>query len=185
MILSPERYAKLDEKFRAGIERYIERQIHPGSFLTAVLSNDLRESFGKADQWSREKLFDLVCWLYSYAPGNCWGSPAHVREWLEPEPAPIYRSTTETHKVIAAAGDWACSATVKLGRNGKDAEIADMLEFEQYDADGELIMRHPNSITVPSGAVEALEENAIVSYYEQTEIMEPADPPDWRDEVVP
>jgi len=65
-----------------GLKRYIENHIEPGGFLSAVLSNDLKESFGRADQENREHLFDIVNFLYNEAPATCWGSPEKVKAWL-------------------------------------------------------------------------------------------------------
>ena len=66
-----------------GIDRYVEDHCPPGSFLMAVLSNDLKESFARADEENRRDLFEIVSYCYNYIPWNCWGSPEKVREWLE------------------------------------------------------------------------------------------------------
>jgi hypothetical protein len=46
--------------FRGGLERYLESGIAPGSFLTAVLTNDLREAFATADLQNRAQMYQLV-----------------------------------------------------------------------------------------------------------------------------
>lgn len=72
------------------ISRYIAKGIPPGSFLTAVLSNDLMGAFGKADDENREALYEWVRFIYNYAPTGCHGSPEKVRAWrglLEQEAA--------------------------------------------------------------------------------------------------
>lgn len=66
-----------------GLRRYIERGIPPGSFLTAVLSNDLKEACHRADETNKRCLWDFVYFLYNYAPRECWGGPERVREWIE------------------------------------------------------------------------------------------------------
>lgn len=68
---------------RGTLQRYLENHIPAGSFMNAVLSNDLRESFATADDFNRYELFDIVKWLYNEAPGSCWGSPEKVKMWLE------------------------------------------------------------------------------------------------------
>ncbi len=65
-----------------GLTRYLEDGIPPGSFLEAVLSNDLKEACSRGDSESLAGLVDLVCWLYNHAPMNCWGSPERVRDWI-------------------------------------------------------------------------------------------------------
>lgn len=63
--------------------RYKEHKIPTGSFLEAVLSNDLFKAVGKADQYSRANLFAIVNYIYNEMPGNCWGSREIVNEWLK------------------------------------------------------------------------------------------------------
>ena len=67
------------------VQRYIENQIPPGSFLTAVICNDLREAFARADSSNRLAMFEWVSWFWNEAPHNCWGSPEAMKAWLEPE----------------------------------------------------------------------------------------------------
>jgi len=61
---------------------YIEEGILPGDFLTAVLSNDLMESFGRADDINRPRIYDYCVFLYNQAPSNCFGSPENVKNWV-------------------------------------------------------------------------------------------------------
>lgn len=61
---------------------YIEERRHTGSFLEAVLSNDLREACNRADTDNARALFDLVAYLHNRCPSGCWGSPEKVSQWL-------------------------------------------------------------------------------------------------------
>lgn len=54
-----------------------------GHFLTAVLSNDLKEAVSRADEVNRWALSNYVIFLYSHAPIGCWGSPTNVKYWRE------------------------------------------------------------------------------------------------------
>lgn len=63
------------------IVRYIVDGTPPGGFLTAVICNDLRESFARADLDNREQLFEIVNFFYNHAPGKCWGSPDEMMTW--------------------------------------------------------------------------------------------------------
>ena len=54
----------------------------PGDFLMAVLSNDLMESIGRADQGNLGDLFEICSYIYNKMPYNCHGSPNRVHEWL-------------------------------------------------------------------------------------------------------
>jgi len=64
------------------IKRYVQYGVPCGSFLTAVLCNDLREALGCADPENREQLFAIVCILWNDVPAACWGSTEKVRHWL-------------------------------------------------------------------------------------------------------
>lgn len=62
--------------------RYIDGHIATGSFLRAVLENDLKGALGRADPECRAALHAIVAYLYNEAPGDCWGSKEAVRDWL-------------------------------------------------------------------------------------------------------
>lgn len=66
---------------RRGMERWIDRGCVPGSFLQAVLRNDLSEACSRADDNNRVVLPDYMTFLVSYAPAGCFGSPENVKEW--------------------------------------------------------------------------------------------------------
>lgn len=71
----------------AGIERYMVHRIQPGHFLTALFSNDLMEAFARADDENGANMRRYAQFLYNYAPRGSYGSPAAVREWLNPTEA--------------------------------------------------------------------------------------------------
>ena len=52
-----------------------------GDFLTAVLSNNLRDAVMTADEVNADKLSVYISYLYCLAPSQCWGSPEKVTEW--------------------------------------------------------------------------------------------------------
>jgi hypothetical protein len=67
---------------RKSVKFYLEEGILPGSFLRAVICNDLKEAFAQADTVNRERLFDIVTFFYNYMPGNSWGSPEKMKKWI-------------------------------------------------------------------------------------------------------
>ncbi len=73
----------IPEHMRAGMERYMEQGVNPGSFLTAVLSNDLVVAALCADSINRPRLHDYCMWLYNYAPSGSFGSPEAVNNWIK------------------------------------------------------------------------------------------------------
>lgn len=76
------RESNVPESLWDGLVEYIVTRRHTGHFLEAVLANDLKEACGRADNDNRVRLYDIVFFLYNYAPGGCWGTPAKVKNWL-------------------------------------------------------------------------------------------------------
>lgn len=83
MVSTTVNYTLLPERIRGAVERFIEIGILPGHFLRAVISNDLRDSFAKADSTNIARLFDIVSFFHNEAPGNCWGSQEKMIAWKD------------------------------------------------------------------------------------------------------
>ena len=81
LINAPMTYVPLN--LHGGLVRWIVKGTPPGNFLLAVLSNDLRESCSRADDFNRARLFDIVRFLYNHSPTGCWGSQANVERWAK------------------------------------------------------------------------------------------------------
>ena len=75
-------YESLPEGLQGGMKRYVEQGIKPGSFMTAVLENDLFGALAQADEMNRDRLYDICKWLYNEAPSQCWGSKEKVEAWI-------------------------------------------------------------------------------------------------------
>lgn len=90
------------------LQEYLTNHTPPGDFLRAVLENDLRRSFGKADLENRRSLFYLVTYLHNWAPHTCWGSPHNVTKWLEPTPCPACPNCG-WHKMTRTITGFSCS----------------------------------------------------------------------------
>ena len=69
-------------RIKEALERYRDHSIKPGDFLTAVLCNDLKMAFFKADSQSTKELPEIVSWCHWELPGGSWGSVKEVREWI-------------------------------------------------------------------------------------------------------
>ena len=65
-----------------GVALWITRGIEPGSFLSAVINNNLRGAVMRADDFNRDMLREWVGFFYNYAPSQCWGSQDKAREWM-------------------------------------------------------------------------------------------------------
>ncbi len=72
----------LPPSLRAGILNYFEHRIIPGSFLEAVLTNDLEKAVSKADRENATNLVHIVLWLIAYAPPRSWGSKEIYYAWI-------------------------------------------------------------------------------------------------------
>jgi hypothetical protein len=71
------------DNLRGGLVLYLERGILPGDFLTACLENNLSEAMGKASTRSWDYIYNVINFLYNYAPIACWGSQEKVDKWIE------------------------------------------------------------------------------------------------------
>lgn len=65
------------------IDRYVQSGIPTGSCTEAILSNDLFDAFGRADEDTRAGMFEIVQYIYSHTPVGCWGSREVYSEWLK------------------------------------------------------------------------------------------------------
>jgi hypothetical protein len=64
------------------IDDYVQKGVPLGDFLTAVMANDLMESFGRADYNNTQYMRDIVAYVYNNTPYNCHGSYGIVEEWI-------------------------------------------------------------------------------------------------------
>lgn len=78
-------YDKLPEHMQHAAQDYVEKHRPVGHFLYAVLTNNLVDSFGKADEINFARMADWAEWLWNEAPARCWGSQEKVETWLDEE----------------------------------------------------------------------------------------------------
>lgn len=68
---------------RSGIRAYVDHHKLPGSFLQAVICNDLCNALFHADRTNRENLIAIVSYFHNETPAGCWGSKEAMEAWLE------------------------------------------------------------------------------------------------------
>jgi len=68
--LTNTQYSNIPERLIVALEKFLRHGIKPGSFLTAVLNNDLYEAFSRADSESLEHLHELVILISCHFPGR-------------------------------------------------------------------------------------------------------------------
>lgn len=56
---------------------------HPGHFLTAILTNDLKGAWQRGDDENLAALANYMAFFYHDVPSVAWGTPAKVEMWLE------------------------------------------------------------------------------------------------------
>lgn len=78
-----ERGSMIPRAPKAGIDRYVDHGVPTGSFLRAVLSNDLFEAVTRADLDNQLALVDICAYIRHYTPATCHGSPEEVEAWLK------------------------------------------------------------------------------------------------------
>ena len=75
-------YSLIPGHCQDGMRQYIEAGRPTGSFLRAVLENDLIESFRCADDINVCRIRDYLVFMHNYAPAMCYGSPEKVEAWI-------------------------------------------------------------------------------------------------------
>ena len=61
--------------------RYWKYGTDPGDCLRAILSNDLFDAFGRADEFTQADMGLIVKFIYNKLPGDCWGNRERVSKW--------------------------------------------------------------------------------------------------------
>jgi len=91
---SPEAYSLItSEEWANGLDRHIPQHMQngvvlwvcmgilPGSFLRAVIKNDLFRACRAADETNQRAIFGYANFFHNYAPSDCFGSPEKVAAW--------------------------------------------------------------------------------------------------------
>lgn len=82
-MMNHENYEEVRPNTLNAIDRYVTDGIPTGSFLEAVLCNDLMEAMGRADMGNRLALFEICDYIYNETPAACHGSGERVQYWLK------------------------------------------------------------------------------------------------------
>ncbi len=74
---------KIPYNIKCGLTNYLVHRLAPGSFLSAVLKNDLRGAVQRADSEALLAIPAIVDFLVAVAPHGVWGSEEKVWAWVE------------------------------------------------------------------------------------------------------
>lgn len=77
-----EYYPGMSDDNIGALQRYLDSGIMPGGFLTAVLENNLSESFGRADSFNTANMKDICGYIYNHFPSIAWGSRERVAAFV-------------------------------------------------------------------------------------------------------
>ena len=72
----------IPEHMREGVRGYIEHGGKPGSFLNAILCNNLVCAARFADDINKRFLFQWALLLYNDIPRPAWGDQETVNKWI-------------------------------------------------------------------------------------------------------
>ena len=73
----------IPDRMGGGIDRYVNEGIIPGEFLQAIICNDLKEAFGRADDENFYNVAAYVNYFYNNCPAVCWGSKEKMEAWAK------------------------------------------------------------------------------------------------------
>jgi len=76
-------YHDVPEHTCEALENYFFHGYEPGSFVVAVLTNDLVRACTSCDHVNREHIVDIVKWVMHKAPSGSWGSEQRVLNWIK------------------------------------------------------------------------------------------------------
>jgi len=90
------KYEKIPQHIRDTLLRYLQFGCPPGSFMTAVLSNDLRGALSNADAASLDGLKSIWLFTVNEMPGLAVGGSDDVSRWISDE---ALRKTTMNSQI--------------------------------------------------------------------------------------
>lgn len=73
----------IPENIKQTIDLYVQKGVPTGSCTEAILSNDLFDAFGRADQDTRAAMFEIVSYIYNNCPSGCHGGREIYSAWLK------------------------------------------------------------------------------------------------------
>lgn len=73
----------IPEHVKIAIDGYVDKGHPVGSFVYAVLCNDLFEAAVRADEYSQLCLSGICKYIYNLTPAPCWGSEQAVADWTK------------------------------------------------------------------------------------------------------
>lgn len=83
VLLNPQDPALVHYDIRRALDKWGEGQPHPtGSFLEAILTNDLKRAVGHADRYNMLTIPAIVAYMVNELPFECYGSTKKYDAWI-------------------------------------------------------------------------------------------------------
>lgn len=79
--IEPEDWRWVPKGLRPGLQRWFDQGIKPGSFLQAVLANDLTKAAFQADRTNFPQMGNVAKFIYWHAPPGSYGSWEALEAW--------------------------------------------------------------------------------------------------------
>lgn len=74
--------AAVPEHLRAGLARYVQHGIQPGSLLCAIIENDLAQATARrGGDLTERDVAAVIDWLRWRAPADCFGNERIRKRW--------------------------------------------------------------------------------------------------------
>lgn len=128
-------YGKIDPRIREALDAYAQTGRPVGSFLTAVLSNDLFEACARADPYNLDTLPIITAYVFNHLPAESYGSRESMESWIAhrgqvgrpeataaapPAAQPLVQITLES---TAQVEQFPPPARLWLGRTAEDLHV--------------------------------------------------------------
>jgi len=137
------------------LDRYVQCHIPPGDFLKAVLSNNLKEAFARADDMNTEAMGDIVKYMYNNIPSACWGSKEALEEWINMKP-----ETSDEQRVIGNG-----EGKIYLGYEGSEPWINAHAIAEDGAGIAGHMCSHPSFVRHDLGFIGEWKHDNYLKYY--------------------
>ena len=89
---------------KESIDNYVKYGLPPGGFVYAVLSNDLMEAVGRADNINLKHFHSIASYIYNEIPKEAHGSEETVKNWLSKD-WEKYRTECKDCNHVGVLGD--------------------------------------------------------------------------------
>ena len=76
-------YNKAPNNSGESFKLFVEEGVPTGSFLEALLSNNLSSACSRADHVNRRIIYEYVYFMWEELPSAAWGSPERYKDWLQ------------------------------------------------------------------------------------------------------